>query len=541
VVKDLKPQTINHKPATSNKQPATSNQQPATSNQQPATSNQQPVTSNKQEANMKLNSMLAGTKYDILRGSDDVNIKGIAYDSRKVKKGFAFVCVKGMVTDGHKYIESAIKNGADAIIIEDDIEKDIKLKENINIIQVSDTRNILAKLADSFYGHPSGKLKIIGITGTKGKTTTTFMLKNILEAEGYKVGLIGTIHNMIGDEILYTERTTPESLDLNAIFSSMLKKGCDICVMEVSSQGLMLDRVAYIDFELAVFTNISQAHIGKNEHKDFDDYLNCKVKLFSMAKKSIINIDNEYSKLFIEASKGPVTTFGIKYDADVMAKYIKSLGGHEEFSITTEKEKFNVHLDIPGLFSVYNALTAATIAMEIGIDSTHIRTSYKNVHVPGRVEKVNINKGYTVIIDYAHSPDSLENILIAMNDVKKGNLICMFGCGGDRDNKMRPMMGEISGELADFTVITTDNPRTEDPDSIIDMIEEGIKKTKGRYIRITNRYDAIKYCLENAKKDDLIILAGKGHETYQTFKDKTIHFDEREVVHQILKNMNREQ
>lgn len=482
---------------------------------------------------MLLKELIAGLNPLQVKGDLNVNIADVAYDSRKVKKGYMFVCIDGTKVDGHKFIPGAIENGAVALLV----EKQVDVPENITVVQINDTRYGLAHVSDNFFNHPSGKLKLIGVTGTKGKTTTTYMIKSILEHAKQKVGLIGTIANMIGDEVLYTERTTPESYDLQSLFSEMVDKNVDSVVMEVSSQGLQLHRVSCSEYDIGVFTNISRAHIGPREHKDFDEYLNAKIKLFKMCKKGLVNIDSPHAKKVIENAECDVLTFGVDNKADIRAVDIVKHPDSAEFKVLTPWVSENIRVNIPGKFSVYNALASIGACALMGVSFDSIRAGLKNVSVRGRVEILDIGKNYTVMIDYAHSPDSLENILTTVKEFAPGRVVCLFGCGGDRDKAMRPMMGEISGRIADFTIITSDNPRTEEPSDIINDIEVGIKKTGGEYIKIVDRKEAIKYALQNAKPKDIIILAGKGHENYITFKDKTIHFDEREVVREVLEEI----
>jgi UDP-N-acetylmuramoyl-L-alanyl-D-glutamate--2,6-diaminopimelate ligase len=482
---------------------------------------------------MNLKELVSGLDIRETNGNMDVEISDIVYDSRKTRKNNLFVCIDGTVSDGHKYVEGAVENGACALLV----EKELKVRGNITTVRTGDTRYGLAYVSDRFFGHPSGKLNLIGITGTKGKTTTTYMVKSILEKAGRKTGLTGTVGNMIGSEKLYTERTTPESYDLQALFSEMLQKQVQNVVMEVSSQGIKLHRVAGCEFDTGIFTNISRAHIGPREHTDFQDYLDSKIKLFSMCKKGLVNIDSNHSDDVIKGARCEVLTFGIDNEADIKAYDIRKHPGSVEFKIRTPWGEEELCANIPGKFSIYNALAAAGACLMNGISFENIKQGLLNVSVPGRVEVVDIGRDYTVMIDYAHSPDSLENILNTVREFAPGRLICLFGCGGDRDRKMRPMMGEISGRLSDITIITSDNPRTEEPTRIINDIEEGIKKTGGEYIKITDRRDAIKFALSEAKPNDIIILAGKGHENYITFKDKTVHFDEREVVREIIEEL----
>ncbi|HHW48105.1 MAG TPA: UDP-N-acetylmuramoyl-L-alanyl-D-glutamate--2,6-diaminopimelate ligase [Clostridiaceae bacterium] len=482
---------------------------------------------------MLLSALIKNLNPISIKGCTDIEIKSIAYDSRRAEKDSLFVCIEGTVVDGHKFIADAIVKGAKALLV----QKDVEVPDGVTVIQVDNTRYALACVSAAFYGHPSNKFKLIGITGTKGKTTTTYMIKSILEAGNHKVGLVGTIANYIGNEMLHTERTTPESLDLQSLFSEMVAKNVDSVVMEVSSQGLALNRVSCCNFDIGVFTNLSRDHIGPREHKDIDDYLNAKIKLFKMCKRGLVNIDSEYAKRVIEEAECDTLTYGIEQDADIRAENIKKNPDSVEFDVKTPWMAGSLKVGIPGKFTVYNALAAVGVCGMLGASFESIKSGLEKVSVPGRVEVVDIGKNYTVIIDYAHTPDSLENVLTTIKGFTDNRLICLFGCGGDRDRTKRSIMGRISGQIADFTIITSDNPRSEEPAAIIKEIEEGIKMTNGKYITIVDRREAIKYALQNAQAGDVIVLAGKGHETYQTFKDKTIHFDEREVVREVLKEL----
>jgi UDP-N-acetylmuramoyl-L-alanyl-D-glutamate--2,6-diaminopimelate ligase len=483
---------------------------------------------------MLLEDMTKGLNIIETCGRTDINIEGIAYDSRKVKEGFLFVCIDGTVADGHDYIPDALNNGACALLV----EKNVKAPEGITVVRIKDTRYGLSFVSDAFFRHPSKKFKLIGITGTKGKTTTTYMIKSILECHGHKVGLVGTLGSMIDKKMIYTDRTTPESCDLQFLFSEMAEQKVDSVVMEVSSQGLALHRVGSCDFDIGVFTNISMDHIGPKEHSSFEDYLEAKIKLFKMCKKGLVNIDSEYAGRIINEASCDVLTFGIDKDANIKASNVTTHPDGVEFMVLSPWMTGNIKVGIPGKFSVYNALAAIGACGIMGVSLEDVKGGLKGVTVPGRAETVETGKDYTVIIDYAHTPDSLENILKTVKEYAPGRVVCLFGCGGDRDRAKRPVMGEISGRIADFTIITSDNPRTEEPKAIVKDIEAGIKKTDAEYVTIVDRREAIKYALKNAKPGDIIVLAGKGHETYQTFKDKTIHFDEREVVREILAELN---
>ncbi|MCX8130127.1 MAG: UDP-N-acetylmuramoyl-L-alanyl-D-glutamate--2,6-diaminopimelate ligase [Clostridia bacterium] len=479
---------------------------------------------------MLLEQLIDGLEILDYKGNMKTEVSGIAYDSRKVKMGTAFVCIEGFNVDGHEYIPAAVENGAKVLFV----QKHVDVSDEITVIKVKNTRYALARISDVFYGHPSGRFTLVGITGTKGKTTTTFMIKSILDKANHKVGLVGTLGSRIGEEVLATERTTPESYDLQALFSDMVEKDVNSVIMEVSSQGLELHRVGGCDFDIGVFTNISQDHIGPKEHPDFEHYLNAKIKLFSMCKMGLVNIDSKYGEEVIKRAKCEVFTYGIDKDADIRATDIATNPDNVEFKVKTPWGEGNIKVNIPGKFTIYNSLAAIGVCLKMGIPLDIIASGLEKVSVPGRAEIVETGRNFTIMIDYAHTPDSLENILTTVKGYTPGRLVCLFGCGGDRDRSKRPVMGEISGKIADFTVITSDNPRTEEPVEIINDIEEGIKKTNAEYIKIVDRRQAISYAIENAQMNDIIVLAGKGHETYQIFKDKTIHFDEREVVREIL-------
>lgn len=480
---------------------------------------------------MLLRELVEGLSVKSVKGDLDVDIDSIAYDSRKTKKDSLFVCIEGTVSDGHLYIKDAIDNGTEVFLV----QKPVEVPEGITVVEIEDTRYGLAYVSDKFFGHPSEKFNLIGITGTKGKTTTSYMVKAILEAASHKIGLIGTVANLIGEEILYTSRTTPESYDLQSLFNEMVEKKVDSTVMEVSSQGLELHRVAQCNFDIGVFTNFSRDHIGPKEHATLEDYFNAKAKLFGMCKQAVINIDCEHGRKMRELAKCSVLTYGINGSADIRAEDIVKRTTHTSFKLISPWGNADIETNLQGEFNVYNALAAIGACCLIpGITMEHVKEGLLKVSVPGRMESVKTYGNYSVLIDYAHTPDSLEKVLSTVKEFAQGRVVSLFGCGGDRDRGKRPAMGKISGNIADFTIITSDNPRTEEPERIIEDIEQGIRDTNGKYIKITDRRQAIKYALENAKDGDIIILAGKGHETYQQFKDKTIHFDEREVVDQLL-------
>ena len=491
---------------------------------------------------MELKSILSGLEGLKVRGNLDVNVKAIKNNSKTVEENDMFVAIKGFDDDGHKHIKEAIENGAKVILAEEDkIDKNIikEIPEDIVLILTKDTRYALAIVACNFYKNPSKKMKLIGVTGTKGKTTTTYMIRDILEKHGIKVGLIGTVASYVGDrKIADNENTTPESLKLQEIFSKMLEEKCEAVVMEVSSQSLKLERVAGCDFDIGVFTNFAEDHISSKEHPDMEDYFNSKVKLFKMCKKGFINADDVYSimlpKLVPECQ---FTSYGIDNHCDLLAKDITVTNQYADFKVKIGDKNERVKVSIPGRFSVYNSLAAIAVAMQFGCNSEEIKGALENIRVPGRSELVDNKLGLTIMIDYAHTPESLEKILSAVKIYTKGRVISVFGCGGDRDKNKRPMMGEVSGRVADYTIITSDNPRTENPEEIVKDIEEGIKKTNGKYECIVDRKEAIRKAIKMANKRDMIVLAGKGHEQYQEINKERYPFDESEIVNNIIEEM----
>jgi UDP-N-acetylmuramoyl-L-alanyl-D-glutamate--2,6-diaminopimelate ligase len=493
---------------------------------------------------MELKKCLVGLEGLKVKGDLNVTITGIEKNSKEVKKGYLFVAIKGFSVDGHEYIENAIENGANSIMVEEGCNlKSISIPEDVTIIMAKNTREGLAIASSNFHGNPSAKFKLIGVTGTKGKTTTTFMIKEILEKAGKKVGLIGTIATYInGKKIQDSDRTTPESLELQQLFSQMVDEGVEAVVMEVSSQSLKLHRVDGCYFDYVLFTNFSEDHISEKEHPDMEDYFQSKLKLFQMCKTGIVNTDDLHGAkipgLFPDSN---ITTYGIDNFANVLAKDITITNSYVDFKVKITDRNERVKTCIPGRFSVYNSLAAICVAQKFGIDPEVIKEALLEVRVPGRSELVSNKKELTIMIDYAHSPESLENILQAVKSYTRGNVISVFGCGGDRDSGKRPIMGEISGRIADYTIITSDNPRTEDPQKIVGQIEEGMKKTKGKYEVIVDRTEAIKKAIKIATKRDIIVLAGKGHEPYQEIDGVKYPFDERIIVNDIISQLEDEE
>ena len=489
---------------------------------------------------MRLKDLLIGLSDLKARGNLDIDIKGVACNSNKVKQGDLFVAIKGFEKDGHKFINEAIKNGATAILIEEGCDlKSFKVKSDTVVIMAKDTREALSIVSCNFYNNPSKKFKLIGITGTKGKTTTSYMIKEILERAGKKVGLIGTLETCINRKKIKTnERTTPESLELQQLFSKMVEENVEIVVMEVSSQSLKLHRVTGCDFDIVVFTNFSEDHISKIEHPNMKDYLDSKLKLFQMCKEGIVNADDvQCSKIPRLFPESRITTFGIDNFASVMARDVTVTNTYADFKVKLTDRNERVKVGIPGRFSVYNSLAAICVAKKFGILPEIIKESLLEVRVPGRSEMVDNKLEIPIMIDYAHTPESLENILKAVKIYTRGRVICVFGCGGNRDSSKRPIMGEIAGRVADFTFITTDNARNEDPKEIANQIEAGIKKTKGKYSVVLDRKEAIREAIKMAGKIDAAVIAGKGHEMYQEINGEKIPFDERKIVKEITNEM----
>lgn len=485
-------------------------------------------------------------------GNCNTPVEGVCIDSRTCKQGDLFVCVQGFVQDGNRYAISAVEKGAGAVMTGDaDALKRFAEEKGgilcstglvlagreIPVIVAENLRKTLAIVSASLWGNPTKKMSLIGITGTKGKTTTSYMVRSILTAAGLSSGMIGTICNYIGDERVETERTTPESNVIQPLFATMVERGISKCVMEVSSQGLHLDRVGQCRFTTALFTNLSRDHIGASEHATMEEYALAKAKLFTQAQCAVINGDNDWSAFMLEQAKmNPdlkIYTYGIEGAQDFCARNLVTAAQGVSYDVY-EGGKFvcKIEVPIPGRFTVYNSLGAYAIARLEGIDIASIQAGLRGVFVPGKAEIVPTGRDFTVLIDYAHNPDSFENILTTVKEYAK-RTVFVFGCGGDR-NRPRALMGETAGKFADFTIITSDNPRSEDPESIVRDLEAGIKPTGSPYICIVDRREAIEYAITHAQPGDVIILAGKGHETYQILKDRTIHFDEREVVAEVL-------
>lgn len=487
---------------------------------------------------MKLEKLLERLSYHCIQGQMEVEVTSIVNDSRKAEEGSLFFCIRGAVSDGHKYAADVVSKGAKVLIVEEPVE----VPEEITVIQVEDSRYAMALISAAWFGYPAEQMKIIGITGTKGKTTTTYMVRSILESAGYKVGLIGTIEAVIDGEVIPANNTTPESITVQEYFRRMADAGCQIVVMEVSSQGLMLHRTAGIPFELGIFTNIEPDHIGPAEHASFEDYIASKSLLFRQCRVGIMNADDAHLAQILEGHTCKVETFGLGGQADLRAEHLELVSQPGYLGIRYDvagKLNFPVEVDIPGKFSVYNSLTAIAVCRHFCVEEAVIQAALKEAKVKGRVEKVKVSDEFTVMIDYAHNAMALESLLTTLKEYHPKRLVCLFGCGGNRSRLRRYEMGEVSGRLADFTIITSDNPRYEKPEEIIEDIVTGIKRTDGAYVTIPNRKEAIAYAIHHGQPGDVIILAGKGHEDYQEIEGKKYPMDERRLIQEILEEDRR--
>ena len=485
---------------------------------------------------MLLKELLAGLSY---RGTDglSVEITDIVYDSRKVVPGCAFVCLRGSSSDGHQYAKQAQEAGAAAVIAEEEVGV------TIPVVLVENTRYAMAAMSAAYFGHPAERLKVVGITGTKGKTTTSYMIRSILEAAGCRTGLIGTIGAVIGDRIIQTENTTPESYEVQRFLKMMADEGCGCAVIEASSIGLKDYRVSGFTFDIGLFTNFSPDHIGGNEHKSLEEYRQCKSMLFRQCRLGIVNIDDENWRGITEGHTCALETYGFSKEAALRAENesLVSRAGYlgVRFDLKGQLD-FPVSVDIPGKFSVYNALAAVAVCRHFQVTRQNILDGLNTVKVKGRVEPVPVPGNFTLLIDYAHNAVSMENILETLREYRPSRLVCMFGAGGNRAKSRRYEMGEVSGRLSDLSVITADNSRFEDVTDIIGDILIGMKKTDGKYVVIPDRKEAMRYCIENAQDGDIVVFAGKGHEDYQEIKGVKHRFDEREVTADILKEIQQE-
>ncbi len=495
---------------------------------------------------MVLKQLLERLTYEVVQGSDEQEVSTLVYDSRKVEAGSVFVCISGAAFDGHRFIADVAAKGAAAVVVERSVaqlEVPEEALQGLTVIRVKDTRYALALMSAAYFGYPAEKLKVIGITGTKGKTTTTYMIKSILDDVGYKVGLIGTIEAIIGEKHIPAANTTPESYTIHEYFAEMAEAGCDCVVMEVSSQGLMLNRTAGIPFEIGIFTNLGRDHIGPNEHKDFEDYMHCKAILFRQCKLGIANVDDIHFQDIFARATCRVETFGFSKKADLRAVDTRLVSRPGYLGVAyhvTGKMDFDVEIDIPGMFSVYNSLTAIAVCGHFGVPVEAVKKALGAAKVKGRVELVKVSDEFTLMIDYAHNAMSLESLLTTLREYDPTRLVCLFGCGGNRSKDRRYEMGETSGRLADLTIITSDNPRFEEPQAIIEDIKIGMGLTEGKYVEICDRKEAIRYAIEHGRRGDVIVLAGKGHEDYQEIKGVKHPMDERVLIAEVVEELRKE-
>lgn len=488
---------------------------------------------------MKVRELIKDLDYEVLCGDIDREVSILANDNRKIEKDCVFICIEGANFDGHVAVYDAIDEDASAVIVMKDV--DFPEDSETAIIKVKDTREALALTSAAFFHYPTREIKVIGITGTKGKTTTTYLIKSILENAGYKVGLIGTIETIIGDEHIPSKNTTPESYVLQETFRKMVDAGIEICVMEASSQGFLMKRTLGTEFEIGIFTNLEPDHIGPNEHESFENYLECKGMMFKQCKVGIVNADDEHVDEILKGHTCEVLRYGMNSEADYKADNIELYEQKGTLGIAfdvTGKINTRVAIDMPGKFSLYNALTAVAVCSYLNIKEDDIKSALKSAKVKGRIEMIPVSDDFTLMIDYAHNAMALESLLTTLKEYESGRLVCLFGCGGNRARSRRFEMGEVSGRLADLTIITSDNPRYEDPLDIISDIVTGIEKTDGEYVKIPDRKEAIKYAIENGKKGDIIVLAGKGHEDYQEIEGKKYPMDERVLISEVLEELN---
>lgn len=482
-----------------------------------------------------LSELLKEISCECISGTLELEITSVIYDSRKVTEGCLFVCIPGAKADGHKFAADAVRAGAAALLTEHEVE--LPEGADVTVIRVADVRYAMAFVSAAYFGHPAEQMKIIGITGTKGKTTTTYLVRSILEQAGRKVGLIGTIETIIGDTHIHAENTTPDSYLIQKYFRMMADAGCDTVVMEVSSQGLMLHRTQGFIFDFGIFTNLEPDHIGENEHKDFDDYLHCKSLLFKQCRVGIVNADDIHWQEITKGCTCQLETYGIDKAADLQAEDIAFLneGGSLGMSFTTKGlTELSVKTASPGKFNVYNALTAIAICRHFGVQEEKIQEALMAAKVKGRTEMVPVSDEFTLMIDYAHNAMALKSLLETLKAYKPHRLVCLFGCGGNRAKSRRYEMGEVSGRMADLTIITSDNPRSEEPQAIIDDIKIGIAKTDGDYVEICDRKEAIAFAIDHGEPGDIIVLAGKGHEDYQEINGVKYPMDERVLIREIL-------
>ena len=481
----------------------------------------------------KLNQLLERISYTCIQGSIDTEVTDIVNDSRKITPGCLFFCIPGAVTDGHKFAAQAAEQGAAVLVV----SKEVEVPDSVTVIRVEDPRYAMALIAAAWYDYPAEQIPVIGVTGTKGKTTTTYMIKSILEHAGHQVGLIGTIETIIKEKKIPSSNTTPESVTVQKYLREMADAGCDCADMEVSSQGLMLHRTAGILFELGLFTNIEPDHIGPNEHASFEEYMECKGRLFRQCKVGIVNVDDPHWKQVLEGHTCRLETVGFSPEASLRAENVRLVNGAGYLGVAyhvSGSMDLDVEIDLPGRFSVYNSLMAIAVCRHFGVADQDILYALKQAKVKGRIELIKVSDDFTLMIDYAHNAMSLESLLTTLKEYNPKRLVCLFGCGGNRSKLRRYEMGEVSGRLADLTIITSDNPRDEEPQAIIDDIKVGIAKTDGKYVEIPDRKEAIAYAIHHGQPGDVIVLAGKGHEDYQEIRGVKHPMDERDLIADIL-------
>lgn len=485
---------------------------------------------------MKFKDWLKELEYKTLQGPLDVEVDEVVYDSRKAGSGAVFVCMRGTRVDSHEFIDEVVNAGVRVLVV----ERDVKIPAGVTVVRVVNGREALALLSAARFGHPAKKMISIGVTGTKGKTTTTHMIKTVLEAAGKKVGMIGTTGIIIGDQITPTMNTTPESYELQQAFAQMADAGCEVMIMEVSSQGLKMHRVDGIQFDYGIFTNISPDHIGPDEHESFDEYLHYKSQIFSRCRVGLMNSDDPHYSQVIKDAACELYDFSLTQSASFEGEHIRYVSEPDfvgvEFDVCG-KYQLDVRVSIPGKFNVYNALAAVSICTFLGISKETICHAMEHIKVNGRMEIVYTSEKCTVIVDYAHNAVSMESLLLTLREYHPRRLVCVFGCGGNRSKDRRYSMGEIGGRLADLSIITADNSRFEKVEDIIADIRGSIEKTGGNYIEIPDRREAIEYSIVHAEPGDMVAIIGKGHEDYQEINGVRHHFLDREVVEEIVSRL----
>ena len=484
---------------------------------------------------MRLADLLKGFDYTCIRGTIDREVAKVVYDSRKAEAGCLFTCIAGANYDGHDFVSQVTETGAAVLVVSKPVAD--LFDRDVTVIQVENTRFALAFISAAWFGHPAKKLKVIGITGTKGKTTTTYLVKSILENAGHKVGLVGTIKTIIGDTHIHAENTTPESYVLQEYFAKMAEAGLDTVVMEVSSQALMMHRTQGFVFDYGIFTNLAPDHIGRGEHASFEEYLECKRRLFRQCRIGIVNGDDSHWRQVTEGHTCQLESFGLGEDCMLRGSDLELVHKPGELGVKFQVSglmDFQAHVQTPGRFSVYNALAAIAICRHFGVSIENIQKALLMAKVKGRIEMVKVSEHFTLLIDYAHNAMALKSLLTTLREYEPKRLVCLFGCGGNRSRQRRFEMGEVSGRLADLTIVTSDNPRFEEPQSIIEDIKAGMAKTAGEYVEICGRKEAIGYAISHGKEGDIIVLAGKGHEDYQEIKGVKYPMDERELIRELL-------